>query len=84
MKIEIKVHCTPQEARTFMGLPDVQPVREEMMERVATTLREGMSPTDAFNMMKPFMAPNTQALEAMQTAFFKAFAQSPYGRSSDD
>jgi hypothetical protein len=84
MKIEIRVHCTPQEARTFMGLPDVQPVQEEMMERVATTLREGMSPTEAFNMMKPFMAPNTQALDAMQKAFFNAFSSAGYGNADKD
>ena len=84
MDIEIKVHCTPEEARTFLGLPDVQPLQQEMMERVATIMREGMTPTDAFNMMKPFLAPNTQAIDAMQQAFFKAFAAGmPRGSRGD-
>ena len=84
MDIEIKLHCTPEEARTFLGLPDVAPLQQEMMERVAKTMREGMSPSDAFNMMKPFMAPNTQAIEAMQQAFFKAFSAGIPGSSRGD
>ncbi len=84
MDIEIKVHCTPEEARAFMGLPDVQPFQREMMERVAKTMREGMSPTDAFEMMKPFMVPNSQAIEAMQQAFFKAFSATIPGARARD
>ena len=38
MKVTIDVDCTPEEARTFLGLPDVREVQEEIM----TALRERM------------------------------------------
>ena len=31
MKIKIDVDCTPQEARAFLGLPDVAPMQKAMM-----------------------------------------------------
>ena len=32
MKFTVNVECTPEEARAFMGLPDVQPMQEAMMQ----------------------------------------------------
>ena len=31
MKITVDVDCTPQEARAFMGLPDVTPLNEHLI-----------------------------------------------------
>ena len=43
MKVTMNVECTPEEARTFFGLPDVQPMQEhllkEMQERLSTNLK---------------------------------------------
>ena len=32
MKVTVNVECTPEEARTFLGLPDVQPMQEAVMD----------------------------------------------------
>ena len=34
MKVTVEVDCTPIEARTFFGLPDVQPMQAAMMDKV--------------------------------------------------
>lgn len=34
MKISVVVDCTPEEARAFFGLPDVQPLQAAMMEQM--------------------------------------------------
>ena len=34
MKISVVVDCTPEEARAFFGLPDVQPMQAAMMEQM--------------------------------------------------
>lgn len=81
MKIDIKLNCTPAEARSFLGLPDVEPLQREMMERTAKVMREGMTPADVMSLMKPFFAPNAQALEAMQQAFMQNL--SGFGKRSD-
>ena len=35
MKVTIEVDCTPVEARTFLGLPDVTPLNEHLVARDA-------------------------------------------------
>ncbi len=34
MKVTIEVDCTPIEARTFFGLPDVQPAQAAIMDQL--------------------------------------------------
>jgi hypothetical protein len=34
MKVTIEVDCTPVEARTFLGLPDVQPMQSAIMDNM--------------------------------------------------
>ena len=34
MKITIDIDCTPQEARSFLGLPDVEPMQQALMKMV--------------------------------------------------
>ena len=67
MEIEVKVNCTPEELRTFLGWPDVGPLQREMLERVSQMMRDGVSGADPMSLMRMFMAPNTQGLEAMFT-----------------
>lgn len=42
MKMTIEIDCTPQEARAFLGLPDVTPLNEalvsEMQKRMAANI----------------------------------------------
>ena len=34
MKIHVELDMTPEEARAFMGLPDVAPLQKQMMEDI--------------------------------------------------
>ena len=34
MKVSVVVDCTPEEARAFFGLPDVQPMQAAMMDQL--------------------------------------------------
>jgi len=34
MKVKVEVECTPVEARAFMGLPDVTPLNEHLVEEM--------------------------------------------------
>ena len=46
MKITIDIDCTPEEARTFMGLPDVAPLQKEMMQEIGDRLKSTMKSMD--------------------------------------
>ena len=84
MKINVTVDCTPKEAREFLGWPDVEPLQREMMDKLSKMMGEGMSGADAMTMMRPFVAPNVQAFEAMQKAFLQAFQSGMTSRARDE
>ena len=69
MKVTIDIDCTPDEARTFLGLPDVKPMQEHMMqelqERMSASVR-AMSPDE---MMKTWLPASMAGLEQMQQFF---------------
>ncbi len=53
MKVTLEVECTPEEARTFMGLPDVKPMQEAVMaslESQVVRATESFSPESALKL----------------------------------
>jgi hypothetical protein len=52
MKISVDVDCTPDEARRFLGLPDLTPVHEAYVRRMTKAATEGLSAESAAEMMK--------------------------------
>jgi hypothetical protein len=71
MKINVTVDCSPEEARAFLGLPDVRPMQEmlmqEMQDRMSSSLR-AMQPDELF---KLWMPANLKLLEQMSEAFLR-------------
>jgi hypothetical protein len=41
MKITANVDCTPEEARRFLGLPDLTPVHQAYVERMTKLVGDG-------------------------------------------
>ena len=52
MKIHLDIDCTPQEARAFFGLPDLEPVHQIYIERMQTLVREGVTAADLERMIR--------------------------------
>jgi hypothetical protein len=52
MKIKVDFDCTPEEARRFMGLPDLAPVHQAYVERMTKAASEGLTAEAAAEMMK--------------------------------
>jgi Family of unknown function (DUF6489) len=71
MKVNIEIDCTPQEARAFLGLPDVAPMQEalmaEMQERIAANFR-AMEPQE---MMRFWLGNGAEQV----SQFYEAFAR---------
>ena len=44
MKVTVDVDCTPEEARRFMGLPDLTPVHQAYVDRMTKVASEGVTP----------------------------------------
>jgi len=65
MKITINVDCTPDEARTFLGLPDLKPMQDELMQEIRKRFLAGTAAMDPGEMWRNWMAA-TAGLEQMQ------------------
>lgn len=52
MKVTINIDCTPEEARRFMGLPDLTPVHDAYVERMKAAVADGVTPEMFADMMK--------------------------------
>ncbi|MGY6550755.1 MAG: DUF6489 family protein [Erythrobacter sp.] len=44
MKINIEIECTPEEARSFMGLPDVSPANNLYVENITKAMKGVSNP----------------------------------------
>ena len=45
MKITVDVDCTPEEARRFMGLPDLAPLHEAYLAKMRAAIDRASRPT---------------------------------------
>lgn len=52
MKVTIDIDCTPEEARRFMGLPDLTPVHEAYVDKLKSAVADGPTPELVADMMK--------------------------------
>src|SRR5688572_28097573 len=51
-KVTVDVDCTPEEARRFLGLPDLTPVHEAYVEKMRKAMSEGVTPEAVGELMK--------------------------------
>jgi len=56
MKLNIEIDCTPQEARTFMGLPDVTALNEHLVEEMKSRMSENMVAMEPEALMRSWMS----------------------------
>jgi hypothetical protein len=52
MKVTVDVDCTPEEARRFMGLPDLSPVHQAYVDRMQKAVSEAFTPDAMVELMK--------------------------------
>jgi hypothetical protein len=64
MKVTVDVDCTPEEARRFLGLPDLTPVHQAYVERMTRAVTEGVTP-EAFGELAKSWGPMSEAGMAM-------------------
>lgn len=73
MKVTINIDCTPEEARTFFGLPDVQPMQERMMAELEERMRQGMSELEPEALVNKWLPLGMQGMEQFQKAMWQSF-----------
>ena len=56
MKVTVEVDCTPVEARTFLGLPDVSVLNDHMVAEMQKRMDANMAALAPEELMKNWMA----------------------------
>lgn len=69
MKFTVDVDCTPEEARRFLGLPDLAPVHAAYVEKLQKAVSDGITPDMVREMMKNW-GPMSEAGMAMWGQMF--------------
>lgn len=70
MKIHIDIDCTPDEARAFLGLPDVAPMQTAIMAEIQTRLLENLKAMDPEALFKTWLPAGLQGWEQLQKQFW--------------
>ena len=73
------------ELRILLGLPDVEPLQEEMLEKMRTKMFEVLDANDPAALMKLFMPVPDQmkSFQSLQEAFWQSIAKGANSSGGD-
>lgn len=73
MKVNVEINCTPEEARSFFGLPDLKPMQDRIMGEIEEQMRKNlaaMNPETIFKTWLPASMQGVEQLQQLQQAFW--------------
>lgn len=73
MKVTVNIDCTPEEARSFMGLPDVAPFQNAMLDEMKSRINSATAAMDPERMIKTFFPLQSEGMADLQKAFWDSF-----------
>lgn len=84
MKVTVNIDCTPEEARTFFGLPDVQPLQQAMMKELEERMRANLDRVDPETLMKTWFPAGVQSFDQLQKMFWSQMQSATAGGKKGD
>jgi len=77
MKINLEIDCTPLEARTFLGLPDVQPMQQRLLDELQERMAANIRAMDPQEMMRLWMTPGAESFGNLFESFRRMAGTKP-------
>jgi hypothetical protein len=77
MKISIDIDCTPDEARRFLGLPDVAPMQEALMAQVQERMEANLKALEPEALFQTWLPASIQGFEQLQKMFWSQMGGAP-------
>ena len=74
MKVKLEVDCTPAEARSFLGLPDVEALNKHVVDEMQSRIDAGVATVAPDELMKSWMSLGGQATEQFRKLMTAAMA----------
>ncbi len=81
MKVTIEIDCTPEEARAFLGMPDIRPLQDEIMADMKTRMTEAARAFDSDQALKAWMGASSDGMEKMM-AFWSQMGGAKGGKKA--
>ena len=81
MKINITVEATASEVREALGLPDVRPLQEKIMQEALKKLQQGVGNIDVMQMVKPMLTAALPSVDSWQKLLWSAL---PVGAAGNE
>jgi hypothetical protein len=69
MKVNVEIDCTPQEARQFFGLPDVQPMQIAVMDRLQQQVMSNIDKVSPEALIQSWFSFDPKLAERFQDMF---------------
>ncbi|WP_046869162.1 DUF6489 family protein [Microvirga massiliensis] len=66
MKVTVNIDCTPEEARAFLGLPDLRPMQERLMQELEERLAANIRAMDPEAMLRTWLPATLKGFEQLQ------------------
>ncbi len=74
MKVNVSVEATAQEMREFLGLPNIQPLHDDLLQALRDNVQRGVVNFDALGLFKPLLPTQFHSMEMVQK-FWEAVAK---------
>jgi len=55
MNIKLNIDMSPEELRRLLGLPDVEPIQREMLDKLRKRIIEGVDGYDPIKLLQPYL-----------------------------
>ena len=82
MKVNVSVEATAHEMREFLGLPNIQPLHDDILQTIRDNVQRGAINFDALSLFKPLLPTQFHSMEMVQK-FWEAVAKASGGLTKD-
>ena len=72
LKVKLDIECSPEEARSFFGLPNVVPMQEVMMKKIEERMLSNLDAMSPEAMISHWLPAGVQGMEQLQSLFWQA------------
>lgn len=73
MKVTIEVECSPEEARSFLGLPDLTPVHHMVVAEMQKNIEVAFRSMEPEQLLKNWLPAGMANMEQFQKLFWQSF-----------
>ncbi len=83
MKVTIDIDCTPEEARAFLGLPDVKPMQDRLLVELETRMQQNIRDMEPEALVNKWLPLGLQGMEQLQKALWTSLTQASQRPAKD-